>query len=1142
MSPQIVMYILYGVLAFIILIATLTGIRRGLNKSLYWLVVCVLFFVLAFSTMGVASKGIYNMALKDRMPSLLINVAHLDEEVANSPAILNQAFILAQIVIKIVYFFVLWLLFYLIAWILWLSVFKKLLMKPKKGTKVSSAELKKEKQEAKERAKQEKLAYKKLSPAEREKAQLAAKNKEKAAKLEAKKQKIAEKQQMKNQPKRKETKQEKEIRLAKEETMAPKRKKRRLLGGCVGLVRGIFSCFIVLCLINGIAAIFPDFNREKVSASTEANTETTIDNYFYEFIKKEVPFLDTVLDYVEVYKDSPLNKVTKLKINGVSLDIRFDDAFLSGSYKMNGKVVKLNLVNEMKQLVSIAQKACEFSQGFDFKNINFMALNETQQKLLSDILKALGNDGFLIGSIPAVIAFGMIHKDLSKTFAELGIDDKTFASVNWKKDLVSLSTIVSEVYSLGENNNLKAIDFYNLDTDKVDHILHTLADLTVIKPSLKIAGTSLLKKESFKEIIGEISSDFWDKITLKDEIVNIQEIYDNFVESGMGTIIKDEKENGGKINILKVLTSLSESGNESAKLLISNLFESVFVQEIIENVLNYYIGKIENETVREMINLDVLYGPDGTNDWKVWVNELQTVLELVKEVSDSGEIPLDKFDIQTIKNISVDTLLKSRLLNYAAKYYLVSVAKGENTLGGDIVKYIDLPENLKDVNAPAWEEQEELKKTLTAIKAIVDEIEDFNDILKSLPEMIHALDQSDLLDSNIIYYSLNKALPSINTNVLAIPNTPSVYANGMITKEALKSVISALNAFDVKQLLTTDGTKTKFNSSIDKIMGVLTQLDDEQLNRVANSEILRATVSYNVDIYANEFIRVPNDCASEPIELLRLNGSTEENQTIRIINKNEMVNLLKALNELKDEEGNLIDFTSIDQEPEKVLNYISKESAQKILVSSSSQYSKILHASISKFIIDKSTEGAIIVPNKAYQDAEKTLIKSNELVSIIDTIKTANIDFTQLETNPMSLIDQLDLQLAENLLLTKNTTTYSCIMHATVSHYLLVPDGDQVFVIPSQIQSKEDGIDYILDTEIVNLIKIVKYDTFKDLNLDKFTFNDLTIRGVNEAKDAISDSVILRATITNYITADAQISIPKAALEENEETSYIKKK
>lgn len=192
-------------------------------------------------------------------------------------------------------------------------------------------------------------------------------------------------------------------------------------------------------------------------------------------------------------------------------------------------------------------------------------------------------------------------------------------------------------------------------------------------------------------------------------------------------------------------------------------------------------------------------------------NELSTVFQLIKEMSKGGQEPFSTFNFQMIKNISVDTLLKSKLLEDASITLLVNSANGQGPLNDSIAKYIGLPDALLDKNNPAWKDRQgvageridgELRKTLTPLKEILNQIEDFDDVLGSLPEMIQVVDSS-ITDSNVLYYSLNKAVPVLlGTDVITIPSS-AYEENGLIAKEELNALFTSLKMVSFNHLIGT---------------------------------------------------------------------------------------------------------------------------------------------------------------------------------------------------------------------------------------------------------------------------------------------------------------------------------------------------
>lgn len=1048
--------------------------------------------------MNFASQQIYSNFISTHLSDWLIQYLKVDSEIATNPTVLNQIYLIAQMVIKIVYFIGLWLICYFISWILWLTIFKSLLLKTKQ-------------------TKEEKKAAK--------------------AALKGKK----------------ETKQEKEIRLLKEEQKRPKVKKRRVLGGMIGLVRGAINSFMILCVLNGIIAILPEIERSQASANTEESLENLS---IYDYLIEKSPAFSQVLDYIEVYQDSPLNKITKIKINGTTIDLLFTDAFLSGSYQTeDGKKVKLNLTQEMKNLMNVATKAYELTNGFDMKSVDFYALNLKQQKLASSILKIISEDSFLTGSIPAVIAFGLIYDGLSSDLKNLGIDNQTFKGVNWANDILTLSTMIEDVYALSDTYNLKEIDYYHLNLDLVDSIFNSLSKLTVLQPSLTIATNQLLKAEKIQEIIGETQVNFSD-IVWSEEIVNINQIYKDFVSVGVDAIIDSSKNENGKVNVLQALTSLSAEGHEAAQKLIDSIFNSVFVERVIPIALQYATNQIKDESLKEMINFDIV-GEEG------WENELSTVLQLIKEISNGGKEIYTAFNFQMVKNISVDTLLKSKVLEDAAITLLVNSANGQGPLNDSISQYIAMPEALKNKDNPAWKDQQgasleridgELRKTLVPLKEILNQIEDFEDVLGSLPNMINAIDSS-IIDSSVLYYSLNQAVPVLlGTNVVAIP-TSAYDEDNLITKEELNNLFASLKMISFNQLIGTklvdkeqeDGTIIQkevhvFVNNTDAIMKTMMEIENQE--EFFQSTILQATVSYYVNEYASEVLVLPQGTYTTQ-EVLK--GENQDALLIPLIHQKDLTLLVRSLASLKDENGNYISFTTLEEKPEQILNYLTQEEAQKIFLKENTEtYSSILHATVSKYLIEYDTEGAILIPTSAYESAQ--LIQGKEIVNLIKSVQRLEItDFDVISEDPMAIMHKIDKSMAEDWFLKENTETYSSILHATMSKYLLEPptaEQEKVMIIPTSVitpATESEKASFVNGEEIVYLVHALKEIGLETIDLETFTLDDLKVLDIYNQKDVINQSLILRASTTEYIEK-ANIEIPDSAYAYQDETSsYVTK-
>ena len=469
-----------------------------------------------------------------------------------------------------------------------------------------------------------------------------------------------------------------------------------------------------------------------------------------------------------------------------------------------------------------------------------------------------------------------------------------------------------------------------------------------------------------------------------------------------------------------------------------------------------------------------------------------------------------------------------------------------------------MPDALLDKNNPAWKDRQgvageridgELRKTLTPLKEILNQIEDFDDVLGSLPEMIQVVDSS-ITDSNVLYYSLNKAVPVLlGTDVITIPSS-AYEENGLIAKEELNALFTSLKMVSFNHLIGTklvdeeleDGTTTQkeihvFVDNTDAVMETMMEIQDAET--FFQSSILQSTASYFIQEYAGEVIVLPEGTYTNQTVV---KGESEETLTISMIHQKDLASLLQSLGSLKDENGNLISFTTLQDEPEQIINYLSVETAQKVFISSNTEtYSSILHATISKYLIEYDTDGTILIPTAAYENAQ--LIQGKEIVNLIQSIKKLEIDdFNQVKEDPMSLMHKVDQKMAEELFLKENTETYSSILHATMSKYLLEPpsaDQEKVMIIPNSVvtlANDQEKASFVDGQEIVHLIQALKGIGIEEIDFETFTLDDLMIQDIYAQKEVINNSLILRASTTAYIEK-ANIEIPNSAYAYQDSTS-----
>lgn len=163
-----------------------------------------------------------------------------------------------------------------------------------------------------------------------------------------------------------------------------------------------------------------------------------------------------------------------------------------------------------------------------------------------------------------------------------------------------------------------------------------------------------------------------------------------------------------------------------------------------------------------------------------------------------------------------------------------------------------------------------------------------------------------------------------------------------------------------------------FVDNTDAVMETMMEIQDAET--FFQSSILQSTASYFIQEYAGEVIVLPEGTYTNQTVV---KGESEETLTISMIHQKDLASLLQSLGSLKDENGNLISFTTLQDEPEQIINYLSVETAQKVFISSNTEtYSSILHATISKYLIEYDTDGTILIPTAAYENAQ--LIQGKE--------------------------------------------------------------------------------------------------------------------------------------------------------------------
>ena len=1058
MDFKVIYIALWCVFILSIMIHFLVGLIKGFRYSIYAFISLILFYVIFFVSMDVVSKTIIRTDIKSVLDSLgydncnnIVDLVTLlvnnnFQSIASEIPDLNYLIeAICQIGAKIIYFIVLALIYSIVSAIFYQFIKKRNLYKEAKYVSLS------------EKNEKYKLKHKTDNPKFKKKMDKMLKNKN--------------------------------------------YKKKRLLGGLVHGFRGVMCCILSLCIINSVVSVVPNLENTIVTAdNNETKTQT-----LYEYILSLYPEAETALNIISEYQDSTLNNSTKvIKINGKTLDEFIMDAILSGDFDGT----PLEIRDLIQTFATIGTDLFVATNGFDMKSVNYLNLTDDQQVRIQRVLNSLADNKFIIHIFPIAISYAMSleqTKDfLSKNNIDISLID--FSTIDWKKDLKTLSEVVENVYIL--DKDLDQIDFLNAPEDEkdevisyVDKVLTSLSKLTFLDVAINIGIQFAVNLEALNPYKNQIVNALND-VVWSEELTSINDVYKAFVDLAIGVLF-DKNDDQNKINILELITSKEESKYTA---LIDSIFSSQFISNIFPEVMKIAKNLIKDEQIKELINIDII----GQNGWK---EEMYCIIKLISELSSNGSEPISdiKLSIHQIQNISTSTILQSRLLSSAAIKFLIDSSDSNTTMIEGLDTYIDMPENLKQYTITDqgiiynndWFDGEtvygELHMMLEVIKNLLGSIEDINNPMASLPELLASLDLKKLnnpnldsiTDSKILHYTLSKTLLQLSSSsdVIIIPDE-ILNSDGVIKEEEIDSIINSLsNVIDISPLLVeveeNDKVVTKLDlSNPKKILNIFVNLlegdeADNNLNTIFSSTILRSTTTKFIKDLG-DLIVIPSNCLEE---------YTFNNQTISVINKDETIKLIKSINSIGMDyfisvNGDSID---IDQIVSKVVATTNRDFLD----------SMIIQATISKQILNY--DNVLTIPSSVIEviDTDTKIINKAELNQILDSLNTIGIgsDYT-INDFATSIDVNMFFDFTENDL---DEILKSQIFLATVgdkikeainsSESLSLPDVEIIDVETGKLVN----VDYVnlgIDKqEIIRLINSIKILLGDNIDLNNFTFN-----------------------------------------------------
>jgi len=432
----------------------------------------------------------------------------------------------------------------------------------------------------------------------------------------------------------------------------PAPKKRRMLGGLVGVAQGLLIMFVTLLPISGVVGLVKELDKGAVNSASASTTSIenqeqpkTLLKFLLQEISSDETEIDQYLEIIKSYDSSILGSVN----NATGLDLAVFDALTTA--KVDGRAIvprqELAMVNKVYQSYVEIQK-------IDTENLNGTLDLDAIEKLINTIF----NSDLL----------GVVADDLMPYFIEKTIDEQ---QETMDPIVHTFLTSYLDTYGTPAFNTLKNDCLVLVKTAKAiqSHNLFLLANDSNITAE-KVFG--MLQRTATDDPIGDIFTELLKSNTLKNlltESVNLALSYlDKTLTTFAGQEIEIQKVVLSNVdweteqnNIINLLNNIVDMGYNIAPHLQDTKIE---YSNIIKTIEFKNIGSLIDTFANSQLFADAY---DNTCDA---LNSIEKTSQYINFATLKNDIVWeDEFThIDNIKNILnttgvLDILLKSSISN-----------------------------------------------------------------------------------------------------------------------------------------------------------------------------------------------------------------------------------------------------------------------------------------------------------------------------------------------------------------------------------------------------------------------------------------------------------------------------------------------
>ena len=942
-------------------------------------------------------------------------------------------------------------------------------------------------------------------------------------------------------------------------------KKRRILGGVVGLVRG---GIVGVCCVGLIGTLLYLVTAGREPQETKFTDETISNVYDIDNMLKE--FGNTGI----------LNAFNNIKVDDVPFYIFFVNSIVQAESTETGEVYYF--VNEITSLTGLGQDLLDVFNlyGGESITIDHIKGSEDTLRALTDLFNSdnkLEYDGDML----------TFEEALTRVVEKY---EGTVLFFNLAK--AAISTCVLNIETLTEGTGLEDSYMVNVVTT-----MFTSED----NDPYYISPYDLVTGNDIKEILVGLTksiSEILDLMNYKDTTDPNSNTYNIGQINRTFAIISPIQES---LNNLSIFTNNPEDVVENDELIVKEKRTKInrSLDRAIDYSFKYFSEELGNNYENPYLNINT-----------DWLNDLDDIIASVNDISQitlsiENEMieantnlfgGLDMVFAADYQNREVIDNAYDELVNKIAVFDSVSTLF-ESDLMYDLVYDNFLNQMLNSVNNTTdsnikmprnitWQDEGDtpgefrvLFNTLRELvrSGILDELANENYNLITVDSILATLgeqyDEDEILinytlNSKVLYYSISLLLTNLHVDDLEVlvPDEAMSEVEGvkLINKEELanllltaKPVVSELIARDVIEF-------ADITADINVLLDVMS-LENVQ-DSIISSDILVATASnYLVNTVDSDesianYIVIPSYLAY-----------TDDNETNQIIMKNwlgeqgEFANLLYTLTLTNEDGSKVLDIEKLinnDTNYYVSLMNISRPNFDSLITSD------IMHYSFTNILTTMPSQDSfsLIIPKSAYDvNYEGNVISSDELYN---TLHAASLIAYVNENN------ELDYNL-DNVQDNSSDVLKSMIIHASLinSIYQVSLDNDYIKLpnVYNNLNYDSNSDDYIFnqdfDTiawvankEILNILEATKALDIKlnslidgSFNQDEMTnkillLNDELTEGTNKGKyiiEVVDASKVLAMTMTNLLSSEdlsAYVSVPDTAKTgaDNYGDSYVK--